>query len=60
MPESTTTFQKTFQPVFDYDGGGCLPVAAIDINGNLNGGLDGSGSVTGQCRSGHLGNVAPP
>ncbi|WTS84291.1 NPP1 family protein [Streptomyces sp. NBC_00104] len=32
----------------------------MDINGNLNGGLDGSGSVTGQCRSGHLGNVAPP
>lgn len=57
LPESTTTFQKTFQPVFDYDSNGCLPVAAIDINGNLNGGLDDSGSVTGQCRSGHLGNA---
>jgi hypothetical protein len=57
LPESTTTFQKTFQPVFDYDADGCLPVAAIDINGNLNGGLDDSGSVTGQCRTGHLGNA---
>ncbi|WP_327731612.1 NPP1 family protein [Streptomyces sp. NBC_00487] len=57
LPESTTPFQRTFQPVFDYDSDGCLPVAAIDINGKLNGGLDDSGSVTGQCRSGHLGNA---
>lgn len=57
LPESTTTFQKTFQPVFDYDTDGCLPVAAIDINGTLNGGLDDSGAITGQCRSGHLGNA---
>ncbi|MFI1358317.1 NPP1 family protein [Streptomyces sp. NPDC020898] len=55
LPESTTTFQKQFQPVFDYDADGCLPVAAIDINGNLNGGLDDSGTITGQCRSNHLG-----
>ncbi|MDX3572810.1 NPP1 family protein [Streptomyces sp. ID05-47C] len=57
LSERTTSFQKQFQPVFDYDTDGCLPVAAIDINGNLNGGLDDSGSVTGQCRSGHLGNA---
>ena len=55
LPESTTTFQKTFQPVFDYDTDGCLPVAAIDQWGNLNGGLDDSGAVTGQCRDNHLG-----
>ena len=29
--------------------------AAIDSGGNLNGGLDDSGAVTGQCRSNHLG-----
>ncbi|MEV0219055.1 NPP1 family protein [Streptomyces sp. NPDC050704] len=57
LPESTTAFQKTFQPVFDYDSDGCLPATAIDINGTLNGGLDDSGPVTGQCRSGHLGNA---
>ena len=47
--------QKTFQPYFDYDGNSCFPVAAIDSGGNLNGGLDDSGAVTGQCRSNHLG-----
>ncbi|MPY55628.1 NPP1 family protein [Streptomyces spongiae] len=55
LPVSTTSFQKTFQPLFDYDTDSCFPVAAIDKNGTLNGGLDDSGSVTGQCRSGHLG-----
>ncbi|MBE4740626.1 MULTISPECIES: NPP1 family protein [Streptomyces] len=55
LPESTTTFQKTFQPVFDYDTDSCLPVAAIDQWGNLNGGLDDSGPITGQCRDNHLG-----
>ncbi|MDX3780345.1 NPP1 family protein [Streptomyces europaeiscabiei] len=55
LAESTTSFQKTFQPVFDYDSDSCFPAAAIDGNGNLNGGLDDSGPVTGQCRSGHLG-----
>lgn len=57
LSERATTFQKQFQPVFDYDSDGCLPVAAIDNNGNLNGGLDDSGAITGQCRSGHLGNA---
>ncbi len=55
LPQNATSFQKTFQPYFDYDGNSCFPVAAIDNNGNLNGGLDDSGSVTGQCRSNHLG-----
>lgn len=55
LPVSTTSFQQTFKPLFDYDSDGCLPATAIDINGTLNGGLDDSGPVTGQCRSGHLG-----
>ena len=55
LNESTTSFQKTFQPVFDYDTNGCLPATAIDSSGRLNGGLDDSGSITGQCRDGHLG-----
>lgn len=55
LPPNATSFQRTFQPFFDYDGDGCLPAAAIDNSGRLNGGLDDSGPVTGQCRSGHLG-----
>ena len=57
LPANATSFQRTFQPLFDYDSDGCLPVAAIDSSGKLNGGLDDSGAVTGQCRSGHLGNA---
>ncbi|MFC0623125.1 NPP1 family protein [Kribbella deserti] len=55
LPANATSFQRSYQPFFDYDGDGCLPVAAIDGNGRLNGGLDDSGPVTGQCRSNHLG-----
>ncbi|WP_318843069.1 NPP1 family protein [Myceligenerans pegani] len=55
LPPNHTSFQRTFQPYFDYDGDGCLPVAAIDDAGRLNGGLKDTGPVTGECRSGHLG-----
>ncbi|MDX3310036.1 NPP1 family protein [Streptomyces sp. NPDC054884] len=55
LPESTTSFQKTFRPYFDYDGNSCFPSAAIDRTGKLNGGLQDTGSVTGGCRTDHLG-----
>ncbi|WP_264935132.1 NPP1 family protein, partial [Streptomyces sp. A012304] len=55
LPESTTSFQKTFRPYFDYDSNSCFPAAAIDRNGTLNGGLQDTGSVTGGCRTDHLG-----
>lgn len=55
LPPNATDFQRTFQPYFDYDGDSCFPAAAIDSSGRLNGGLDDSGPITGQCRSGHLG-----
>lgn len=55
LPANATSFQRNFQPLFDYDGDGCLPVAAIDSSGQLNGGLRDSGPVTGQCRENHLG-----
>ncbi|MER6133757.1 NPP1 family protein [Streptomyces sp. NPDC001815] len=55
LPVGTTSFQQTFMPLFDYDSNSCFPAAAIDRDGNLNGGLDDSGPVTGQCRSNHLG-----
>ena len=37
-------------PVFDFDGDGCLPSAGINRNGEQNGGLKPSGSITGGCR----------
>lgn len=55
LAESTTTFQKAFQPYFDYDTDSCFPAAAIDASGTLNGGLSPTGSITGQCRTDHLG-----
>ncbi|KRD21048.1 MULTISPECIES: NPP1 family protein [unclassified Streptomyces] len=54
LPENATTFQTYFEPVYDYDTDSCYPAAAIDPAGNLNGGLKPTGSVTGQCRGGHL------
>src|SRR5688500_5427397 len=57
LPPNATDFQRNFQPYFDYDSDSCFPAAAIDASGRLNGGLDDSGPVTGQCRSGHLGNA---
>ncbi|MER6128757.1 NPP1 family protein [Streptomyces sp. NPDC001795] len=57
LPESATSFQKSFQPYFDYDNDGCFPAAAIDMWGNLNGGLRPTGSLGGGCRTDHLGNA---
>ncbi|MGY4977956.1 NPP1 family protein [Streptomyces sp. 900105755] len=54
LPENATTFQKFFEPLYDYDTDSCYPAAAIDPDGNLNGGLKPTGSVTGSCRTGHL------
>ena len=38
-------------PLFDFDSDGCLPAAGINRNGDQNGGLKPSGSLTGDCRS---------
>jgi hypothetical protein len=37
-------------PVFDFDTDGCLPSAGISPNGDQNGGLNPTGSITGGCR----------
>ncbi|MGW0709400.1 NPP1 family protein [Streptomyces sp. NPDC002643] len=55
LPANAGTFQKKYMPLFDYDTNGCLPAAAVDANGNLNGGLQDSGSITGGCHTNHLG-----
>lgn len=38
-------------PVFDFDGNGCLPSAGISRTGEMNDGLNASGSITGGCRT---------
>ncbi|MEU4384147.1 NPP1 family protein [Promicromonospora sp. NPDC023805] len=55
LSPNASQFEWNYLPLFDYDSDSCFPAAAIDSSGRLNGGLDDSGPVTGQCRSGHLG-----
>jgi hypothetical protein len=55
LPWNASTFQSKYMPLFDCDGDGCFPAAAVDAGGQLNGGLNNSGSITGGCRDGHLG-----
>ncbi|WP_427921431.1 NPP1 family protein [Streptomyces sp. cg40] len=55
LPWNASTFQNKYMPVFDYDSDGCFPAAAVDASGRLNGGLKNSGSITGGCRTDHLG-----
>ncbi|WP_405819035.1 NPP1 family protein [Streptomyces sp. NBC_01390] len=55
LPENASTFQKKYQPLWDYDSDSCFPAAAVDASGKLNGGLNNSGSITGGCRTDHLG-----
>lgn len=39
------------EPVFDFDGDGCLPSAGISRSGQRNGGLNTTGGITSGCRS---------
>ncbi|MDO0934773.1 NPP1 family protein [Streptomyces sp. DG2A-72] len=55
LPGNASTFQNKYMPYFDYDSDSCFPAAAVDANGHVNGGLYPSGSLTGGCRTGHLG-----
>lgn len=55
LPWNAGTFENKYMPLFDYDTNGCLPAAAVDPSGRLNGGLDNSGSITGGCRTDHRG-----
>ncbi|MET8982674.1 NPP1 family protein [Streptomyces sp. NPDC004539] len=57
LPWSATSFQTTFMPYFDYDSDGCFPASAIDMWGNVNGGLKPTGAVGGGCRTDHLANA---
>ncbi|WP_308364651.1 MULTISPECIES: NPP1 family protein [unclassified Microbulbifer] len=45
---------ESIAPVFDFDTDGCLPGTGISRNGEKNGGLKPTGSITGDCRSGNF------
>ncbi|OZG75454.1 sugar-binding protein [Hahella sp. CCB-MM4] len=45
---------NNLEPVFDFDGDGCLPSAGISRAGEQNAGLKTSGTITGGCRSGNF------
>jgi len=46
------------EPVFDFDGDGCLPSAGISRSGQQNAGLKTSGKITGDCRDNHFLNTS--
>ncbi|MFJ5831517.1 NPP1 family protein [Streptomyces sp. NPDC093089] len=50
LPANADGLEQTFQPAFDYDTDGCYPTPAIGPDGTLNGGLNPSGALNGQCR----------
>jgi hypothetical protein len=50
LPQNAGGYEQSFSPAYDYDGDGCYAVPAIGPDGTLNGGLNPSGAVNGQCR----------
>ncbi|MFD5316750.1 NPP1 family protein [Streptomyces sp. NPDC127098] len=50
LPANADALERTFQPAYDYDTDGCYPTPAIGPDGTLNGGLNPSGALNGQCR----------
>lgn len=50
LPASHTEAEGMWQPAFDYDTDGCYPTPAIGPDGTLNGGLNTSGALNGNCR----------
>lgn len=50
LPANADGTEQTFQPAFDYDTDGCYPTPAIGPDGTINGGLNPSGALNGQCR----------
>ncbi|OLF15899.1 NPP1 family protein [Actinophytocola xanthii] len=49
LPASFAQADGRWQPAFDYDGDGCYPTPAIGPDGTLNGGLNNSGALNGNC-----------
>ncbi|MGI5122681.1 NPP1 family protein [Marinactinospora thermotolerans] len=50
LPANAPEADRKWQPAFDYDTDGCYPTPAIGPDGTLNGGLNTSGALNGNCR----------
>jgi hypothetical protein len=50
LPANAGAAEKTFMPAFDYDTDGCYPTPAIGPDGTVNGGLNPTGALNGDCR----------
>ncbi|WP_414495747.1 NPP1 family protein [Streptomyces sp. CRN 30] len=50
LPGNATAQESAYQPAFDYDTDGCYPTPAIGSDGSVNGGLNPTGALNGNCR----------
>jgi hypothetical protein len=50
LPANADGLEQTFQPAYDYDTDGCYSTPAIGPDGTVNGGLNPTGALGGQCR----------
>jgi hypothetical protein len=50
LPANADELEQTFQPAYDYDTDGCYPTPAIGPDGTVNGGLEPTGDLNGECR----------
>ena len=50
LPAGAGVYESSFSPAYDYDTDGCYATAAIGPTGILNGGLNPTGAVNGNCR----------
>ncbi|MET7274666.1 NPP1 family protein [Streptomyces flaveolus] len=50
LPGNADSLERAYQPAFDYDTDGCYPTPAIGSDGTVNGGLNPTGALNGNCR----------
>jgi hypothetical protein len=49
LPGNAEAIESKWQPAYDYDTDGCYPTPAIGPDGRVNGGLNPTGSLSGEC-----------
>jgi hypothetical protein len=50
LPGNADSLEQAYQPAYDYDTDGCYPTPAIGPDGTVNGGLNPTGDLNGNCR----------
>ncbi|MET9394458.1 NPP1 family protein [Streptomyces sp. NPDC006624] len=50
LPANADALERTYQPAYDYDTDGCYSTPAIGPDGTVNGGLNPTGALNGNCR----------